>query len=79
MVSRPLPSLACSVQDLSGLDAYSVIYAVSPASVTAPGGGEMEGLIFGAWSAEGEVVALVFGAWSGTATQYEPQLEAWSG
>jgi hypothetical protein len=79
MVSRNLPNFAYGVRDLSGLDEYSVIFAVSPASLTAPGEGEDEGVLFGAWSAEGDLVALVYGSWSGTALQYAPQLEAWGG
>jgi hypothetical protein len=75
-----LPSHAYGVRDMTGLGALDVLYTVTPSSPAAPPGPEpeLDGVLFGAWSAEPDLEALVFGTWSGTPTQYEFTPEDWS-
>jgi hypothetical protein len=72
-----LPSFVYAITDVLGLGEYDVIYTLSEG--TAGEGDDEDGILFGAWSAEGDSVALVFGAWSAVAVPYEPEEDTWSG
>lgn len=79
MVARiALPGLAYSVTVAFGLDPRALIFAVTDVLSEAPDGGEVEGVLFGAWEATGAIESLLFGAWDADPDLYEPELETWS-
>jgi hypothetical protein len=77
-VTAQLSSFVYSVTDMLGLGEFDVIYTVTEGGGDGGGGEDLDGILFGAWSAAGESVGLLFGTWSGVAVEYEPVEKTWS-
>lgn len=72
-----LPDHVIGVRDTYGLGSHDVIYTVEEHTDGSPTEAVIEGVIFGAWSADPPEIELALGTWSGGLTGHDVTEDNW--